>query len=228
MRLKNLLVTALLAGLTRGHAAGQSIPSPFRFFETKQEAGAFVGWIAPGTGRFEYGPGAGPMVGVRYGIELSGPISLEGVAQWIPTTRDVIDPRRQEGSRRIGEADATLVGADVRLKLSLTGPRTWHHLNPFALAGAGALWDLAKPAAIEDDLGEQDRFDFGTAVVGVLGGGVRWFATDHWIVRGDALLHVWKLDTPDGFRLSSRGFTDVGTSEWVNASSIGFGVAYRW
>ena len=228
MRPNILLVTVLLAGLFHGSAAGQRIPSPYRFYETKQEAGAFTGWIAPGTGRFGYGPRNGPMVGVRYGVELSGPVSLEGLVNWIPTTRDVIDPRRQEGQRRIGEADANLLGVDARLKLSLTGARTWHHLNPFALVGAGAMWDLAQTATIEADLGEQDRFEFGTAFVGVLGGGMRWFANDHWIMRGDALLHIWKLDTPSGFRLASRGFTDVGTSEWVNAGSVVIGAAYRW
>jgi hypothetical protein len=90
------------------------------------------------------------------------------------------------------------------------------------------MWDLAERADIENDLEDTDRFKLGTAFVGQLGGGLRVFFNDHWIARSDALLHVWKLDTPLGFRDVSRGFGDVGASEWVNASSISLGVAYRF
>lgn len=228
MRLKSLLQAAILLCLSRGTADGQTIPSPYRFWETRQEATSFAGWIAPGTGRFGYGPGPGPLLGVRYALDFSGPLSIEGVLNWVPTTRDVMDPRRQEGLRRLGSADSRLFGTDVRLKLSITGQRTWHRLNPFLITGAGLMWDLASRDPIESDLDDVDRFKFGTAFVGQLGGGVRFFASDRWIARADALLHVWKLDAPSGFRDESRGFGDVGLSEWVNASSITLGVGYRF
>lgn len=228
MRAQPLLLIALLLGLHARSAAAQSIPSPYRFWETRQEAGAFAGGIATGSGRFGYGPKTGPMVGVRYGLDFPGPLSIEGVVNWIPTTRDVVDPRRQEGERVIGSGDAELLGVDARLKLSLTGQRTWHGLNPFVLAGVGLMWDLAEGAPDEDDLEETDRFELGTAFVGQLGGGLRWFLNDQWIARADALLHVYKLDAPVGFRDPERGFGSVGVSEWVNASSIALGVAYRF
>jgi hypothetical protein len=228
MRAQTLFHAAVLLWLCDAPASGQTIPSPYRFWETRQEAGPFAGWIAPGTGQFGYGPAAGPLMGTRYGFDFPGPISIEGVVSWIPTTRDVMDPRRAEGDREIGSTDANLLGVDARLKLSVTGQRTWHGLNPFLLAGAGAMWDLAEHAPVEDDLEETDRFEFGTAFVGQLGGGLRWFLTDHWIVRTDALLHVWTLDAPEGFQDVSRGFGEVGASEWVNASSVSFGAAYRF
>ena len=228
MRAQTLFHAAVLLCLSPASLAAQTIPSPYRFWESRQEAGPFGGWIAPGTGRFGYGPSPGPLVGARYGIDFPGPLSLEAVVNWIPTTRDIVDPRRAEGKRVIGSTDANLLGGDARLKLSLTGQRTWHGLNPFVLAGAGLMWDLADTTAVEDDLDQADRFVFGTAFVGQLGGGLCWFLNDHWIVRTDALLHVWKLDAPTGFRDVSRGFGDVGISEWVNASSISLGVAYRF
>ena len=221
---KPLLHAAVLLCLAPAALAGQEIPSPYRFWETRQEAGPFAGWIAPGTGRFGYGPGPGPMVGARYGLDFPGPLSLEGVVNWIPTSRDLVDPRRLEGQRVIGSVDANLLGVDARLKLSITGQRTWHSLNPFLLAGVGLMWDLAPASADEEELEENDRFEFGTAFVGQLGGGLRYFFNDHWIARTDALLHVWKLDAPAGFREAG----DVGLSEWVNASSISFGVGYRF
>lgn len=228
MRAKSLLQAAILVCLCRGAAAGQTIPSPYRFWDTRQEGSPFVGWISTGAGRFGYGPRSGPLLGARYGIDFGGPVSLEGVVNWIPTTRDVIDPRRAVGSRKVGEATSTLLGSDLRVKLSITGQRTWHHLNPFALAGIGLMWDLAGQSGVESDLEGNDRFKFGTAFVGQLGGGLRIFANDHWIARTDALLHIWKLDTPTGFRDQSRGFTDIGPGEWVNASSISLGVGYRF
>jgi hypothetical protein len=228
MRAKPLVHALVLLCLGSTPLAAQAIPSPYRFWETRQEAGPFSGWISPGTGRFGYGPGPGPIVGVRYGLDFPGPLSIEGVVNWIPTTRDVVDPRRVEGQRVIGSSDANLLGVDARLKLSVTGQRTWHSLNPFLLAGVGLMWDLGEGSVDEDELEDDDRFDFGTAFVGQLGGGVRWFLTDHWILRTDALLHVWKLDAPAGFRDTDRGFGDVGMSEWVNASSISLGVGYRF
>ena len=45
------------------------------------------------------------IAGVRWGLDLSGPLGLEAVGSWVSTTRDVINPRRQEGDRKVGEAD---------------------------------------------------------------------------------------------------------------------------
>ena len=228
MPIKQILVTALLVLVSREPATGQSIPSPYRFFETRQEVTTFGGWIDLGTGRFGYGPRPGPMFGARYGLELTGPLSVEGVVTWIPTTRDVVDPRRQEGQRVIGSTDALLLGGDARLRLSLTGARAWHRLNPFLVAGAGLMADMARTPEIDSDLGSENRFKFGTTFTADLGGGLRWFVSDRWIVRGDARLHVWRLAAPDGFRDPDRGFGDVGKSEWVNASAFSTGVGYRF
>jgi hypothetical protein len=229
MRVRSLRQAAILLCLCTGAAGAQTtVPSPYRFWETRQEAGPFVGWISPGTGQFGYGPKSGPLVGVRYELGFPGPLSVEVVADYIPTTRDVMDPRRVEGDRRIGESDVKLLDVNGRLKLSLTGARTWHRINPFVLAGAGVMWDLAGTSAPDNVLGSGDRFSFGTKFAGQVGGGIRLFANDHWIARTDALLHVWKLQTPAGFRDASRGFGSVGTSEWVNASSISLGVGYRF
>src|SRR5687768_1791593 len=146
MRAQTLFLAAVLSCLCSRSVDAQTIPSPYRFWETRQEAGPFGGWIAPGTGRFGCGPEPGPIVGARYGLDFPGPLSVEGVVNWMPTTRDVVDPRRQEGQRVIGSADANLLGVDARLKLSLTGQRTWHGFNPFVLTGIGLMWDLAPSA----------------------------------------------------------------------------------
>ena len=213
---------------SRTAADGQTIPSSYKFFETRQEFSAFGGQISPGTGRFGYGPSPGQMTGLRYGLELSGPLSAEVVASWIPTTRDLVDPSRLGGPRTIGSTDVQLVTVDVRFKMSLTGQRTWHNLNPFLFAGAGLARDFATIGPAELELAVDDRFEFGTAFLGVLGGGLRWFVKNPWIVRADLGLHLWKLDAPVGFRLVDRGFGDVGSAEWANATSLSIALGYRF
>ena len=230
MRVQSFAVAAVLTSWSAAPAAGQTIPSAYRFIETRQEAGMFAGWVAPETGQFGFGPGPGPIIGARYGIGLRGPVSLEGVLGWISTTRDVVDPRRQPGERVRGDADATLLQIDARLKFSITGQRTWHALNPFLLAGIGVARDLAGGSPLEETEGldQSDRFRFRTALVGSFGGGISWFLSEQWIARIDGLLHIWRLKVPDGFRDPERGFEAVGESEWVSARGLSFGVGYRF
>ena len=223
-----LIAAAIAAFIAPQVLAGQTIPSAYRFIETRQEAGPFAGWIAPGTGQFGYGPGPGPISGARYEIGFGGPVALEGAIGVIDSTRDIVDPRRAEGDRVIGETPAMMATGDLRLKLSITGPRTWHGLNPFVLVGAGIAWDLAEAGELEKDLEETDRFDFGTSFVAELGGGLRWFITERIVLRAESLFYLWRLEAPVGFRDPERGFENVGQSEWANATSITLGIGYRF
>ncbi len=228
MSVRSLLAAAALAVACRSTAAGQSIPSPYRYFDTHQELTATAGWVQPGTGQFGYGPGPGPLVALRYGVDMGAAMSAEAITTWIPTTRDVIDPRRREGDRKIGTANVQLGLLEARLKLSLTGSRTWHGLNPIAYFGAGAAWDFAPKSLDESALVAEDQFEFKTSFVGTLGTGMRWFVTDQVNVRVEGGLYLWRLTAPDGFRRVDRGFGDVGSSEWANAGTASIGLAYRF
>ena len=228
MRIRSFLILASLCFLARADAGAQQVPSPYRFIETSQEAGAFGGWLAPGRGPFDLGPGPAAVTGVRYGLEVSGPISVEGTVGYMPTTRYVSDPGRVEGDRVIGEAETNLLLADVRLKMSLTGRRTWHGLNPFLVAGGGMSVDLSGEQPLDERLLVDDRFEMGTGVLGVAGGGLRWFVTDHVVVRGDALLSLWKIDVPEGWRDPARELGAVPESEWVSGPRLTFGIGYRF
>lgn len=228
MSLRSQLAAAALVLVSATAASAQSIPSPYRFVETRQEVTAFGGWMIPGTGQFGYGPGPGPQIGARYAVDLGGAMSAEAGVGWIPTTRDVIDPRRRAGDRKIGVSNVDLLTVDARLKLSVTGPRTWHGLNPIAFFGAGAAWDLAPESADDRDLLEADRFVFKTSFLGELGVGLRWFVTDRVDVRGETGLYLWRLTTPEGFQRVDRGFGDVGSSEWANAANFQLGLGWRF
>lgn len=212
---RGLMAAALLV-LIPGAVRGQSIPSAFRFVETRQEVGFFVGRASMAKGRFGFGPAATTEFGARWGIDLSGPLGFEAVAGLLSGTRDVVNPAQVVGDRRIGEADVRMGTLDGRLRFTLTGDRTWHRLAPFIVAGGGIAFDMSKAQAIDEELLVDDRFDFGTSFFGTMGGGARFFVSDRVALRGDAVFSLWKIDTPPGFSSADRGFTSVEQSEWVS------------
>jgi hypothetical protein len=218
----------LLTSLLTSHLEGQTIPSPYRFIETAQEAGAFLGTFQGSSGEFGLGPKGGVLVGVRYGLDISGPVGVEGAFSYLPTTRDVMDPRRAPAERARGEADVTILLAEARLRFSLTGRRTWHSLNPFLFAGAGGAFDVAGAPEFDQQLREEDRFDFGFAFAGVLGGGTRWLISERLLLRADAQLALWQLPTPDGYQDETLGLGAVPTGEWANNGMFTLGIAYRF
>lgn len=229
-----LLLLCLLPGL--GLPAGteaQTIPSPYRYIETGQEAGLFVGTIDPGTGRFDLGPEQGTLYGARYSVELSGPFSLEGVLRTLSGERALIDPRRPREEWRRGSADVLITSLDARIKFSLTGRRTWHGIGPYALVGGGMAIDLAGSSELETEAVPEarDRYEFGTSFLGVLGAGVRWVPVDHLVIRTDGGLNLWQVDTPDGWGDEGRNLPDIDSppeSEWVSGLSLTIGAAIRW
>ena len=208
--------------------AGQSVPSPYRFFENRQEAGVFGGYKNLGTGKFGYGPKPGLMVGGRYGIHLGGAFALDGVVAFNPTTRDVVDPTREEGTRVVGEADANLLSIDARLRFSLTGDRTWNGLNPFLFMGGGMVWDLAGESATDALVLPDDQFKFGTKFLALFGGGVRWIVSRNLLVRADLSINMNQLSTPPGYLDPDRELGAIGEKEWVSGPTISLAAAWHF
>jgi hypothetical protein len=222
------LVAALLLAATPREVEAQTIPSPFRFVEKRQEAGPFTGVSSVDAGRFGFGPGGGLHLGGRWGINLSGPLGFEAVAGVISGSRDVINPARVEGDRKVGEADVLLGTLDARLRFTLTGDRTWNGLAPFIVAGGGIVFDMAGSDPADDELEDQDRFDPGTSFLGTLGGGLRVSITQRLALRGDALFSLWKLSTPPGFSDPERGFEAVEEGQWVNGVHLTLSTVIRF
>jgi hypothetical protein len=224
-----LLAALLTAVCAAPHeAAAQTIPSAYHFVEERQEVGAFAGYLSAATGRFGFGPSGGVWLGGRYGLELTGPLSLEGVVGAVSGTRDVISPGRAEGDRVVGQGDVLMTTLDARLKFSLTGQRTWHGVSPFVVAGGGLAADLAESAAADADLESDEVFDFGPTFFGTMGVGTRWFLTPRFALRADALFSLWKIKTPVGFGDLQYGFEAVPEGEWVRGLSITGALLFRW
>jgi hypothetical protein len=224
------LVAALVSGAIAppDSASGQTVPSPYRFVEERQEVGVFAGPLNAGTGRFGFGPSGGMWLGARYGIELAGPLSIEGVVGAVKGTRDVVSPARPEGDRVVGEGDVLIPTIDGRLKLSVVGARSWNGLSPFLVFGGGIAFDVAeKPDA--DALIESDEvFNFGTTFFGTAGVGTRWFISRRIALRSDAIFSLWKLTTPPGYGDPQLGLGPVSEGEWVSGLSLTGSLLYRW
>ncbi len=208
--------------------AAQTVPSPFRYLETKQEVGLLFGVTNAASGRFGFGPGGGVRMGARWGIRLSGPLGFEGVAAVISGKRDVVNPARLEGDRKIGEADARLGTVDARLRFTFTGDRSWHALAPFIVAGGGLVFDAAGAQPLDEELETTDRFDFGSSFLGTFGGGTHLYLTDRLALRGDGIFSLWKIKTPPGFSDPDRGIASVQASEWVSALHLTVSAVIRF
>jgi len=222
---------AALLSLTLGQseAAAQSIPSPYEYIEQKAEAGPFIGIMNASTGRFGFGPEGGIHTGVRWGYELSGPISFETVVGYVRGERDVVSPGRAEGDRIIGTADVGITTVDARFKFSFPGARTWNGISPFLVFGGGLALDTEGLSPLEEtSLDPADQFEFGTGFFGTLGIGSRWFVTERFGLRGDAVFSLWSLGTPPGFSDPDRGFTAVEESEWARGLSFTISGLWRW
>ncbi len=215
--------------VTQADLSAQTVPSPYRFIESRQEAGIFVGRRSPGTGRFGYGPSEGLLLGARYGVRISGPFALEAVAGFMPTTRDLVDPTRVEGNRVVGDVESQVVTLDARLRFSLMGDRTWNGLSPFFFLGGGGAFDTEDGGPEEEQLLlTDDRFEFQATFTGVLGTGIRWLVGDRFILRGDLALTMWQLKAPRGFRNPERELTGVDENEWVSGPSFTIGTSFRF
>ena len=225
-----ILVGIPVLGLRPDDLSAQSVPSAYRFIETTQEAGASLSMVTPQAGTFGFGPRGGGMMGSYYQVRVGGPFSVQGDLGYLPTTRDVIDPRREEGDRKIGEADVTMAMADVRLQFTLTGSRTWYRLAPHLFAGGGMAMDFAPDQEIDMVLEEDDRFSFGPSFLGSFGAGIKLFPIDRISVRAEGIVTYWKVNTPRGFLRTDRRLIEPpeGSDEPVTPEEGFWSVGRGW
>lgn len=229
------VLSAALLSLGGDFASAQTIPSSYRFIERGQSASVFGAYIELPTGALDLGPKSGTIFGGRYAIEAGGPVFFEGLMSFLPTTRDVIDPRRQLGDRAIGEADVHLLMVDARVAFSLTGRRTWKRLAPHLFAGIGVAYDMAGGDQIEDVLLPEDLYRFGLGFTASAGTGARFLLGDRFMVRTDASLKLWQVGTPEGFGAAAKRPTDEmdplyapEQSEWVGGYGLSVSLAWRF
>ncbi|MDH5590479.1 MAG: hypothetical protein OEZ65_00780 [Gemmatimonadota bacterium] len=222
-----LLAIVLFVGLLPYGVAGQSISSPYRYLENKQEWGLIFGYAEIGTGRFELGPQGGLVAGARWGVELSGPLGFELNGAVTSGTRNIMNPARLVGDWYVGDGEARTGTVDARFRFALPGARTWHGLRPFIVFGGGVAFDLSGVEPLEADMEPDDVFNFGTSFFGTVGGGSQIFLSDRLSLRPEAIFSFWKLDTPPGYSLPERELADVEQSEWASGYRLTLSLGYH-
>lgn len=227
------LPTALIPAASTLQA--QQIPSSYRFIQGGQEVSVLSGYMPLDAGTLELGPKSGPFIGARYSIEATGPIFFEGLLTYMLTDREVIDPRRAADDRSIGQTDVHLVMLDARMDFSITGRRTWRGISPHLFAGGGIAYDLAGDGEISKELLSEDLFEFGTAFTASAGAGFRLSLTSRIMLRADASLMLWKLNTPGGFDDPTKRPEVPGVepeelvrSEWVAGQGLSISLGWRF
>jgi hypothetical protein len=219
-------VTAAL--LVPDPAAGQVIPSPYSFIDSRHEAGILVGALSENRGELGLGPGGGPILGGFYGIKLGGAFGFEAHAFLLDTDRRVIDPEAEDGPETVGTTQSTVGVVDARIRLGPMGPRTWRDLAPYAVAGGGVALDFRRSALLEEEMSQEARFSFGPSFLGTLGAGLRWLPGDRLGFRVEGTFHLWKLGTPQPFLGLTEELGSVPDQEWTGFGTVRLGASLRF
>ena len=227
-KLMCVAAAALLVVVTRP-VAGQQIVSPYRFLDYDQMVGLFGGYVNLAKGEIDAGPHSGPVVGGRWAMRVSAPLSIGVEATFMPTKRTVRDTVFGSDSlyNELGESDVHLLAALANFRLNLMGPRTWNGLHPYLLLGGGVVIDLAPVGEAEVALGPNERFDLGTRFAVQGGAGIEYYPSQRFSAGVDVRNMVWKLKTPDAFLLSRRGAVLTG-SRWEQNFLVSAGLSIHF
>jgi hypothetical protein len=226
MKLRACLFLLLAAALHASAVAAQRIDSPYRFIDTSQSLGPFVGYVRTDPGSQDLGPRSAAAFGIRYDIRLNGPLAVEAQVAYLPTTRTVHDTVFAGTTRRkLGTSNMGILLGELDFRFSLTGTRTWHGLAPFLVFGGGVALDTHKSSAVDLTVPADARYRFGTTFAGVLGAGTELYLTPRIGIRGDARAALWKLNTPSAFLVRNPL---VSATQWTQNVLFSGQVAYHF
>lgn len=205
--------------------AAQSIPSPYRYVESTQSASVFAGWLLTDTGDNETGPHSAPLIGGRYTVRLSGPLSGEVGLGIVPSQRTVQRRISAVGDslrlEPVEDVNALVLMGEAGLRFHLAGPRTWNGLAPYVAASGGGVWDVLGTSSVDETLEETQRVDFGPGFAVGVGAGTDWFLSERLALRLEARDYLWRLTTPPG--LTQAGQQEE--TQWTNNLGLTLGVA---
>ena len=124
-------VVALLAAVPASAQVGHDpASSPYLDLEHKQEITWLFGYMVARHDPAGVAPRSAAMTGVRYELNLVGPLGLSADVTRSFSSRLVLDPTKPLATRLVGTQSSPVYAADVALALDLTGRKSWHHLVP--------------------------------------------------------------------------------------------------
>ena len=239
---RSLLAAAILTALGlagTAPAGAQDIASPYDFVEGSHALYGFGAAVFTDRGTLDTGPGSGYAAGIGYNFRISGPFNLGVRASFFPTGRRVYtdsatvadslalraDP--MTGLTQVGTADLSLLLLDASLRFDVTGPRTWHRIQPYVVMGGGGALVLSQPNTGEDQLppDAQLQVRFRNGWTGHVGAGFEIYLTEHLTARIDARDVLWKIHIPQGFLTPGRV---IDTEQWVQSAHLGLGLTFRF
>lgn len=225
---KSLLAFALLfvSGTVAGAQVVGTLPdqSPFLDLHDSARLGLFAGWLNGGHDDVGVNAKSAPFGGVRYDLPIGGPVYLTGTVFGATTSRTILDYTKPRATRNIGTQSFALVDANVALALSVTGKRTWHHLQPLINIGVGVASGLGDKADISGD-------EFGTAFQFSYGAGVRYITGSRSEIRLDLNQYWWELKYPPLYRSTQGDPVAIkaggALNSWTANTALTLGWSYR-
>jgi hypothetical protein len=222
-----LLILALIGAsvLLPPTLDAQQIRSPYRYVEETHSIGVFAGYLSTQRGDPAVGPQSAPIVGLRYNLRLSGPLSIEVNSSFAPTHRDILVYRTAEGEAApTGEtAPLNLFTIGGGLLFHVTGDRTWNRIAPYVGLGGAIASNLARRTAFEAEIPENQWFDFGPAFAVDLAAGTDVFLAERVSLRIQAWDRLIRLRVPEGLIGSQRA-----DNQWTNNLGISLGTAFHF
>ena len=217
--------------VTPSIAVGQSISSPYRFVEHAQEWSLFSGKTDMNPGQLGLGPRDATAFGGRYAVAFAGAGALDIYGTFFKAARNVLDVSPPAEDRLIGRTDFNAILLDVRLRINLTGQRTWRGLQPYFSFGGGVATTTSVNRVLEisADLPSDEWFSFGPVFSGVLSVGTNYHISDKISLRLEADMALWKIGTPVGWlTVEANPLGEHPQEEWVSGKSILLGLAWRF
>ena len=217
-------VVALLAAAPAAAQVGhEPATSPYTDLEHKQELTWLLGYVRTRHDPAGVAPRSAPLTGVRYELNLVGPLALSADLTRSFSERNVLDPARPAVTRDGGTESAPVYSADLGLALDLTGRKSWHHLVPQLRAALGVVTSRAK----DDSSG----FSFGTPFALSFGGGLKFVPGGRLQLRMDVTDRVFKLSYPDSYYRKASDNTSVleettPRSFYTHHAALTVGVSY--
>lgn len=226
MPLKRPLALFALLAIVPVAAQGQTIPSSYEYIETRHSIGIFGGYLETDEGRLDLGPKPSPFGGIRYDLNLAGPL-YGGIDVGVsPTTRTVYARTANVPNpplAALGDANAVILMAEPFLRLQITGPRTWKGFAPYVLAFGGFATNLTPGTGREDVITDDQYFRFGPAFAAGAGLGTDFYVTERLSLRLDFRDKLWRLALPVGLTGSAER-----ESEWTHNFALTLGSAIHF
>ena len=217
------LVALVAAGPAAAQVGHDPSSSPYRDLEHKQEITWLFGYVRARHDPAGVAPRSAALTGLRYEINLAGPLGLSADLTRSFSERTVLDPAKPLATRTVGTQSTPVYAADVALALDLTGRKSWHHLVPQLRGGLGVVSSSAK----DDSSG----YSFGTPFAFTFGGGLKFVPGGRFQLRADVTDRVFKLSYPDSYYRSASDNTSVLTdvtprSFYTHHTALTVGVSY--